>query len=322
MASRPGARRLLRLLRRVAAVLGVIWLALTVLAAAYDVTSSGTVSVPKPDAYAHDVRTGAVTTHYEQWGTGGSPVVLVHGFLESSYVWQRLGPRLAARGHRVYALDVRGFGYSERRGPYTLAGDTAQLAAFLTALRLNGTDGPRPLLVGHSSGAAIVANLALQHPEAASRIVLLDGDGTPYGVGPGWVHRLFVNPYATAVVRLATRHPSLAAQVYRSACGPGCPPFDAAAWTTPFRVPGGEAALIAVLRQPLIGLTYAQEAGLRTPASVVYGSRDPEMSARDAKDTAVRLHTTDVVEVPGAPHLVMLAAPDALAEVLAQRAAG
>ena len=317
MSTRTPEHRGARRLRAVAIVLASLWLVVTVASAAYNLASSSTVPVPAPDGQGRDVRTGDLVTRYEQWGDAGSPVVLVHGFLESSYAWHRLGPLLAARGHRVYALDVRGFGYTQRRGPYTLAGDVAQLAAFLSALHL---DIARPLLVGHSSGAAIITALARQQPTAASRIVLVDGDGTPYGVGPAWVHRLLIDPYATTLVRLATRHATVAARFYRSTCSASCPPFDAAAWTRPFRVPGAERALLAILRRPLIGLTYAQEAQVRTPATVIYGSRDPEMTAADATATGHRLHTQDVVEIPGAPHLVMLAAPDALADLLAARA--
>ena len=305
-----------RVLGRVGlAVLGAFVVA-TAAAATYDWASAGTVPVPPLDAHGHTVRAGGLTTHYEQWGATGPPIVLVHGFLESGAVWDRVGPQLSADGFRVYALDVRGFGYTERRGPYTLAGDTAQLRAFLAALRLDAAHRSTPVLVGHSSGAAIVADVARTDPAAARRIVLMDGDGTPYGVGPGWVHHLFVDPWATALLRLVTRHTGLAERAYAHACGPTCPPFDPQQWLTPLRVPGAESALKAILRQPLIGLTYAQERQVHVPAAVVYGSRDPQMDRASAMATAVRLHTHVVVAIPGAGHLVMLAAPRALAAAL------
>jgi pimeloyl-ACP methyl ester carboxylesterase len=228
-------------------------------------------------------------------------------------VWDRVGPVLAQDGYRVYAVDVRGFGETERRGPYTLAGDIAQLSAFLSALHLDAADGGTAVLIGHSSGAAVVGGLARAQPGEVRGVVFMDGDGTPYGVGPGWVHHLVVDPYATALVRLLTRHPWLAERVYRGACGPDCPAFDAAAWLGPFRVPGGEHALQAILRQPLIGLTYAEERQIHVPAAVIYGSQDPEMAAASARSTAARLHTDVVVAIPGAAHLPMLSAPGTVA---------
>ena len=306
-----------RLLGRVGIVAVSALVAVTVAAAAYDhLTGAGTARTPPLDAHGHLVRTGDVTTHYELWGRTGPPIVLVHGFLESAAVWGRVGPLLARDGFRVYALDVRGYGYTERRGPYDLDGDTAQLGAFLSALHLDAAHGSTPTLVGHSSGAAIVGNVALTDAGSARRVVFMDGDGTPYGVGPAWVHRLFVDPYATAMIRLGTRHPSLAERMYRSGCGAGCPPFDRDAWLTPFRGAQAESALKAILRQPLIGLTYAQEARIHTPAAVVYGARDPEMDAASARATAARLHTDVVVAVPGAAHLPMLSAPDAVTDEL------
>ena len=52
------------------------------------------------------------------------------------------------------------------------------------------------------------------------------------------------------------------------------------------------------------------------PAAVVYGTLDPQMNRASAAATAARLHTHDVVAIPGAGHLVMLAAPDAVSAVL------
>ena len=127
------------------------------------------------------------------------------------------------------------------------------------------------------------------------------------------MHRLVLDPYATAVVRLLTRHPWVAERVYRGACGQDCPAFDAAAWLRPFRVPGAERALKAILRQPLIGLTYAQERQIHVPSAVIYGSQDPEMAAASARSTAARLHTDVVVAIPGAAHLPMLSAPGTVA---------
>ena len=292
--------------------------AVTLAASGYDLASGGTLAAPPLDANGHRVTAGGLTTHYEQWGTTGPPVVLVHGFAESAWVWHEVGPLLASRGLRIYAIDVRGYGYTQRQGPYTLASDTEQLRTFLAALHLDRAHHAAPVLVGHSSGAAIVGNLARVDPAAVAAVGFMDGDGTPYGVGPGWVHRLFVDPYATALIRLVTHHPSLAARAYRGACDGQCPPFDESAWLRPMRVPGAENALKQILRQPLIGMTYSQERQIHVRAGVIYGARDAEMSAADAWATAGRLHTQLVIPLPGSPHLGMLAAPAATAAAIAR----
>jgi pimeloyl-ACP methyl ester carboxylesterase len=307
-------------LRRLGYAAVALFLAITLAALVYDWASTDTLAVPALDAHGHYVHTGELTTHYEQWGNSGSPIVLVHGFLESGSTWAATGAALG-RAHRVYALDIRGYGYTQRVGPYTLTSDTTQLQDFLQALQLDPAHDAAPLLVGHSSGAAIVGNLARLHPELVAGVVFMDGDGTPYGVGPSWIHRLLVDPYATAAIRLATRHSTIAAGAYRSTCGPGCPPFDAALWLRPFRVPHAVAALKAILDRQLIGLTYPEERAIRVPAAVVYGTEDPEMTPTQAADTAARLHTTRIVPLPGARHLGMLSHPEMLAAALDSLAA-
>jgi pimeloyl-ACP methyl ester carboxylesterase len=63
----------------------------------------------------HRLDAGGVSLHYVSAGSSGSPVVLVHGWPETWWAFRGLIPRLAET-HRVYALDLRGFGDSSTDG--------------------------------------------------------------------------------------------------------------------------------------------------------------------------------------------------------------
>lgn len=76
----------------------------------------------------------------------------------------------------MYALDLTGWGYSLREGPYDADHQAAQVLGFLDALHLDHVT-----LVGHSTGAAVVAAATLRSPDRVSRLVFLDGDGLNTG---------------------------------------------------------------------------------------------------------------------------------------------
>jgi pimeloyl-ACP methyl ester carboxylesterase len=80
-----------------------------------------------PEITHHRAHVNGATLHYAAAGTSGSPVLLVHGFPETWRAFRKLIPLLAA-GHRVFAVDLRGFGDSgtapdgyDRRRPRRLA---------------------------------------------------------------------------------------------------------------------------------------------------------------------------------------------------------
>jgi pimeloyl-ACP methyl ester carboxylesterase len=266
------------------------------------------------------VDAAGVPTRVEHWPAehprGLPPLVLVPGFAESTYVWSRVGPLLAA-DRDVYAYDVRGFGFSGRVPPYTLESDTDQLAGVIAALHLS-----RPVVVGHSSGVAVALSLALRSPDALSGVVAANGDGTPYFGGDrapgGGARSWLVDPLATAAVTAVVRHRAPVRRIVASRCGPGCPVDDEAIdrWRAPFLRPGGVDALMAIVRQPLIGLTDAQEAAVAVPAAVVYGTEDDTFDRAAALATAGRLHTARVAELPGARHLAPLGDPGPFAAAL------
>ncbi|HEX2573392.1 MAG TPA: alpha/beta hydrolase [Polyangia bacterium] len=120
--------------------------------------------------YRHEEALGDHTLHYIDVGRG-EPVVMVHGWADSSYTWHRnLGP-LRDAGARVILVDQPGLGRSAiPRPPYrfTIENQAAAVLALVTRLGLE-----RFHLVGSSLGGAIALYLCLREPARVRRAVVL-----------------------------------------------------------------------------------------------------------------------------------------------------
>ena len=268
------------------------------------------------------IDSGGFDTRYLAWGSSGSPIVLVPGAFETADTFAALGPVLGQH-HRVFAIDLTGTGYSAPSSPFDASHLAAQVLAFLRAMHLTGPNAP--VLVGHSSGAAVVGMALLTDRDAAAGIVFLDGDATPLPVPPviGW---LLINPYRTTLVRLALSSSWLIRQIYQSQCGPACRPLSAAGvqtWRRPLEQPGFLDVVAYNLRHGIPSMTDAQFRALRAiavPKAVIYGRNDPQMGASngrsaDAQQTAVRIGAPPPVVVPGR-HLTMISSPRQLAAAI------
>lgn len=305
-----------RWLKRIGATLLVLLIALTVAALIVDAVTAG--GVPAKDLYAGPyVRVDGGALAYRRWGTRGTPIVLIGGFIEAADVWRLVAPRLR-RAHRVYALDLPPFGYSERRGPYTLDGWLRKLEGFERALHIR-----RPTLVGHSLGAAVVVGEALRRPQNVNAIVLLDGDAIKAGGAPSWVPSLIIDPYYTAIYRLVTSWDWVFRRGLHAAYGPKAPKFsdeDLARWQRPFRVAGTAAAFKQMLRYGIQGYELADLRKLHgVRAIVAWGAHDTTDSVSAGRKTAAALRAPFMV-LPRAGHLSMLANPAGVAGVIARAA--
>ena len=101
----------------------------------------------------------------------GTPVLLLHGFPDSSYLWRHQVPALLAAGMRVIAPDLRGFGESDKPTEveaYGLKHSLADVAAVLDAL-----DVRRAHVVGHDWGAGLAWVLAGFARDRVDRLVVL-----------------------------------------------------------------------------------------------------------------------------------------------------
>jgi pimeloyl-ACP methyl ester carboxylesterase/catechol 2,3-dioxygenase-like lactoylglutathione lyase family enzyme len=106
--------------------------------------------------------------HYLDFGGEGPPAVLHHATGFHAWVWAPIAEALTQR-YRVFALDARGHGDSDKPDAYEWKHFVADLVGFVEALRLG-----RVLGVGHSLGATTTAGAAAEHPDVFSAAVLLD----------------------------------------------------------------------------------------------------------------------------------------------------
>ena len=219
-------------------------------------------------------------------GTGGRPVVCVHGFGVSSRYFAPLARELAAT-NPVAAVDLPGYGRSERP-PRALG--VPELADALRAwLDVLGLD--RPALVANSMGCQIAVDLAARAPERVDRLVL---------VGPT------IDPAARSFSRQAAR---LVLDSVRE------PPSLLAIIALDYGL-FGPLRLGRTARFALADRIEAKLLRVRAPALVVRGERDGLVPQRWAAEAASLLPRGRLAVVPGKAHAVHFSAPRRVASLV------
>ena len=98
----------------------------------------------------------------------GPALLLIHGLGASTFTFRRILPDLARR-FRVVAVDLKGFGFSERpaAGDYSLSAQAALVRQVMDQLGVE-----KASVLGHSMGGAVAMRLALAYPERVERLIL------------------------------------------------------------------------------------------------------------------------------------------------------
>lgn len=121
---------------------------------------------------SHFVNVDGVRMHYQEFGDPVKPpMILIHGYTASVYVWKSVAPMLADNGFRVIAVDLVGFGWSEKPASfeYSIAAQARMISRFMNTLGIG-----RSIIVGNSYGGAVALNLTLDYPEMVEKLVVVD----------------------------------------------------------------------------------------------------------------------------------------------------
>lgn len=224
----------------------------------------------------------------------GKPVVLLHGLLTDSRVWDPLVDELA-RDHLTIAVDAPGHGQSpSREAAYTLEQEVAA-----TAARYRSLCGDRPAIwIGHSMGGMKALRLALAHPALARGLVLISTQ--PYAE-PVNTARPF-----EAMVETVLEHGMSADLAQMIARLNFAPRFRGSQggqnWERHFTTltgPGIAQACYSVYRRGDLSDRLAE---LRLPVLVIHGQADVPIRIRVARQYAAALPDARLVELPGVGH--------------------
>jgi len=134
--------------------------------------------------------------HYVEKGDG-KPIILIHGFLYHTVMWKKNIDALAEK-FKVYAIDLWGWGYSERlkKMEYSFELYGNQVTGFMDALNIE-----RATLAGQSMGGSISVYVAAHFPERVDRLILVDPAVIPYPMTTtGKIYQLpFVGEFLNAI---------------------------------------------------------------------------------------------------------------------------
>jgi pimeloyl-ACP methyl ester carboxylesterase len=245
-----------------------------------------------------------VLLHYVERGRG-DPLMLIHGLDASTFTW-RMNIQALAEQFRVVAVDLLGFGYSQRAADadYSLSGHARRIGLLMDALGVRSA-----VIGGHSLGGAVAMHFATQQPERVRRLLLVDA-ATPRETKAFSRIRYsaFFNPIVYASVVGSRRlHRLLLKRLYydKTRVTEGV----AAGYWAPTRYRGTFAARERLAR------SMAQDAdvpldAISVPTLILWGANDPIVPPRRGRWLAARIPGARLVAIPRTGHQTPEEQPD------------
>ena len=260
--------------------------------------------------------------HYVSAGRAGSPILLVHGFPESWWAFHKVIP-LLARTHRVFAVDLRGFGDSSNaEGDYSSAASAEDLHQLVTHLGVGPVH-----LTGQDISGATVFRLAAMHPEDVLSFTAIEMGLAGFGLegladvthGGSWHIGLLAAPGIPDLLLSGREREFLGGWAFPAMTAvPGSiTDEDISEFVRVFARPNGwrgAAGLYASMLSEGDELKALAAAGpLSVPALAVggFGGSFTEMTVNQ-----VVAHPAKSVQLDGVGHYVALEAPEALADAI------
>lgn len=256
------------------------------------------------------VSAGDCAIHFQACGRG-EPLLLIHGFGCSSYAWRFLTPLLQST-YRMYALDLPGFGLSDKphQGPYDYAGQALRVLDFCDALDISGA-----AVIGHSMGTVVAAQAATMQPQRFHKLVLiasvLCGPERPAAFKHlGFpFNRLFARLFYTAFFQKKILH-------YAYHQRPDLAAAAAAAHADCGRTPRAHTALAAMISGPALDMDRSLPEKISVPALIVWGSNDRLVPPRHASELQRRIRGSRLDWIAGCGHMVPEEQPAVLADMI------
>jgi magnesium chelatase accessory protein len=244
--------------------------------------------------------------------------LLLHGTGAATHSWRDIMPLLAS-DYRVIAPDLPGHGFT--RTNLRRAVSLPQMAASVAAL-LATVDAKPDLIVGHSAGAAIALQLALdqgwQVPIVGLNPALMPFPGLAAKIFPQLAKLLFTNPFAAPILAGIARGPGETERFLRRATGSAIDAKGTRYYQLLFSRSAHCDGAIRMMASWRLEPLQARLPGYTAPLLLVHGGNDQAIARSAVVRAATLLPGCETVELPKLGHLAHEEAPEALAAIIAQ----
>ncbi len=246
-------------------------------------------------------RAGGYEWHVQQMGSG--PVCLaLHGTGAATHSWRDVMP-LLAKHYTVVAMDLPGHGFTKGMGQRpTLEGMAASVAALLDALEITPD-----LIVGHSAGVAIAAQLLLDRkwkiPLIGFAPALMPFPGLAAKIFPSLAKMLFTNPFVAIIFSRMAQSPGQTAKFLARSTGSQIDAAGAKYYTRLFSKSGHcDGAIRMMANWRLEGLG-ARLGNLTSPVLLVSAAKDAAIPKAAVVQAAALIPACETLEMAALGHL-------------------
>lgn len=261
-----------------------------------------------------------VRVHYQEAGAADAPpVLLIHGFCASNFVWSEALVPLADAGFRVIAPDLIGFGFSGKPegGEYTIEMQARMICGLMDALGIE-----RAALVGSSYGGAVAAVCALDHAERVERLVLVGTVSNDEVPRRPWL-RVAASPLVGEVFspllidarRLVKRH---LRRTYAAQNGFLLDEERITAHQRPLLAANTHRAILRTLRRWSAARIELEAGRITQPTLLVWGAHDREVPLKSGERLRELIKGSRLFVFPDCGHLPQEERPQEFASLVAE----
>ena len=276
------------------------------------------------DIRTRQVQANGLTFTIDEAGDGDDVALFLHGFPESRRSWRRQLPALAALGWRAVAVDMRGYGQSDRprgRAAYGLEHLTADVGALF-----DGLGARRRLLIGHDWGALVAWTTAIERTRPLDGLIVMNVPHpavyarhirrSPAQLAKSWYVFFFQAPWLPEAVTMAGGARLVEQAFIRGVADPSIfSAEDLKVYRDNAMIPGAMTAMINYYRANAMALGAADRTLTRkieTPTLMIWGEQDAFLGVALTEGYSPYVADFTLRRLPGVSHWVQQEAADAV----------
>ncbi len=285
------------------------------------------IPLPKPDGKQNKVfdnsrylTVSGTSLHFRVWEPIRpiGKILLVHGLAGSTFSFRKNVQPLVDAGYRVVAVDLPGFGYSDRSRKMNHSQETRAklLWDLLDQIDLEHADNEKWLLLGHSMGAGTITAMTLAREANVTSMIYVDGAVLPGGSRNALAFAYPpVQRWFQVIGRYVLLNETRIRQFLGSAYGRAVSDEELAGYLAPLKQPGTEGTFVDMIMTSS-EIDRAQLDKIRVPVIGIWGENDTWVPVGNARELDKLIPGFQLHIIPDAWHCPMETKAEAFNEIL------